>query len=290
MEGDPSAAITIGRLDTREWLALRSMGVTTTFELAELDLGDETFFTAYAAEVAHRGPEMARTRLAAAVERATMIRDGVEFWRNGEGPVEVPTATVEIDMDIESDQNNRVYMWGARVRRSTDESTAIYVPDFNEWEPMDEESEYALADAFAQWLRNQRSAAESDGGTLRVFHWSHPEWSNLRRILGADAVRDLIGDRGADGDEGVFTDLEKVFKNHFTALHGTSIKKVAPLFDFHWRVEDASGAVSQTYLSTVQTSVDRSEVAAAKQWLLTYNEDDNAAMARVRDGMRTWTP
>lgn len=34
MGDDPSAAITVGRLDIREWLTLRSMGVTTTLELA----------------------------------------------------------------------------------------------------------------------------------------------------------------------------------------------------------------------------------------------------------------
>jgi predicted RecB family nuclease len=117
----------------------------------------------------------------------------------------------------------------------------------------------------------------------------------LKRILGADAVCDLIGDRGGQGradgsDNGVFTDLEKVFKIHFTALRGTSIKKVAPLFDFHWRVEDAGGAISQTYLSTANTSADESQVNAAKAWLLSYNEDDTIALARIRDGMRAWTP
>jgi predicted RecB family nuclease len=127
-----------------------------------------------------------------------------------------------------------------------------------------------------------------------VFHWSHPEWSNLKRILGGDTVRDLIGDRDAEGatdeHEGMFTDLEKVFKEHFTALRGTSIKKVAPLFGFHWRAENAGGAISQTHLLTVQTSADQCEVDAAKAWLLSYNEDDTTAMAKIRDGMRTWTP
>jgi len=294
MGEDPSAAITVGRLDTREWRTLRSMGVTTTLELAELDFDDAAFFTTYASEVTHHRPEKARKRLAAAVERAAMIRDGIDVWPNGDGPVEVPTASVEIDVDIESDQDNRVYMWGARVRRGTDDATAVYVPDFTEWEPLDEESEYALAERFAHWLRDQRIAAESDGGTLRVFHWSHPEWSNLKRILGANAVRDLIGNRGGEGtddtDGGLFTDLEKVFKQQFTALRGTSIKKVAPLFDFHWRVTNAGGAVSQSYLSTAQTSADQSEADAAKAWLLSYNEDDNRAMAKIRDGMRAWTP
>lgn len=294
MEDDPSAAITVGRLDTREWRTLRSMGVSTTLELAELNFDDADFFTTYAAEVAHHSPKQARQRLAAAAERAAMIRDGIEFWPNGDGPVDVPTATVEIDVDIESDQHGRVYMWGARVRQGCDDATAVYVPDFTVWEPLDEESEYALAERFAQWLREQRVAAEADGGTLRVFHWSHPEWSNLKRILGGDAVRDLIGERGTEGTaaagEGVFTDLEKVFKERFTSLRGSSIKKVALLFDFHWRVEDAGGAVSQTYLSTVHTSADQSEASAAMAWLLSYNEDDTVAMAKIRDGMRTWTP
>ena len=37
----------------------------------------------------------------------------------------------------------------------------------------------------------------------------------------------------------------------------------------------------------MHTSTDPHEVATAKAWLLTYNEDDNAAMAAIRDGMRT---
>ena len=73
-------------------------------------------------------PRQARKRLAAAVERAAMIRDGIDFWPNGAGPVEVPTATVEIDVDIESDQDSRVYMWGARTRRSADDATAPTFP------------------------------------------------------------------------------------------------------------------------------------------------------------------
>ena len=294
MGDDPSAAITVGRLDIREWCALRLMGVTTTLELAELNFDDADFFTTYTGEVAHHSPKQARQRLAAASERAAMIRDGIEFWPNSDSSVEVPTATVEIDIDIESDQQGQVYMWGARVRKGCDDATAFYVPDFTVWEPLDEESEYALAERFAQWLRDQRVAAEADGGTLRVFHWSHPEWSNLKRILGGGEVRDLIGDHGSDSTDdqetGVFIDLEKVFKQHFTALRGTSIKKVAPLFDFHWRVENAGGAVSQTYLLTVQTSVDQSEMNASKAWLLSYNEDDTIAMAKIRDGMRAWTP
>ncbi len=81
-----------------------------------------------------------------------------------------------------------------------------------------------------------------------------------------------------------------MFKANFVSLHGSSIKKVAPHFGFTWRVDDPGGAISQTYLSKVHTSTDPDEVAKAKAWLLTYNEDDNAAMAKIRDGMRCWKP
>lgn len=160
---------------------------------------------------------------------------------------------------------------------------ARYISDFTDWEPLDEQAERALAARFAAWLRAQRTAAEAAGETLRVFHWSHPEWSKLHSILGADEVDDLT-----NPEDGVFTDVEKVFKAHFTALRGSGIKKVAPLFGFRWRVDDPGGAVSQTYLATVHTATDANDVAAAKHWLLSYNEDDAAAMAAIRDGLRRW--
>jgi predicted RecB family nuclease len=226
---------------------------------------------------------MARKRLQAAIERAQMICDGVSVTRLDARPIDVPTADVEIDVDIEFDTDGRVYMWGARVRRSGDESTAVYVCDFVEWGPLDGPAEHDLARRFAVWLRAQRDAATAAGESVKFFHWSHPESSRLRSILGAAEVDDLIG-----SEVELFVDLEKVFKANFFSLHGSSIKKVAPQFGFRWRVDDPGGATSQLYLAEVRADPDTEQAAAAKRWLLTYNEDDNAAMARIRDGMRKW--
>jgi len=278
---DPSVAITIGRLKSREWLTLRRVGVATTAALAALDPDDPLFFDEYFAEVSHLTRDEARRRLVGAIERARMICAGVELERTAEGPAEVPTADVEVDLDIEYDLNNRVYMWGARVRSGTDDSTARYVADFVDWSPIDPVRERALAERFAAWLRAQRDQADALGQTLKVFHWSHPERSKLSSILGSAHVSDLIG-----AEAGLFIDLEQVFKANFVSLHGSSIKKVAPQFGFTWRVDDPGGAISQTYLAKVHTSPDPDDVARAKHWLLTYNEDDNAAMAKIRDGMR----
>ncbi|WP_080697173.1 ribonuclease H-like domain-containing protein [Mycobacterium asiaticum] len=154
--------------------------------------------------------------------------------------------------------------------------------DFVEWDPLDSHGERTLAARFAAWLRGQQNEAKAGGLTLKVFHWSHPERSELKSILGLGEVGDLI-----DPDSGVFIDLEQVFKANFVSLHRSSIKKVAPLFGFTWRVDDPGGAISKTYLSKVRTSTDPDEVVKAKEWLPTYNEDDNAAMAKIRDSTRS---
>ena len=54
----------------------------------------------------------------------------------------------------------------------------------------------------------------------------------------------------------------------------------------HLARRDPSRRHLQTYLSKVRTGTDPDDVAGAKEWLLTYNEDDKAAIARIRDGLR----
>jgi predicted RecB family nuclease len=210
-----------------------------------------------------------------------MICDGVVLSPR-DGRMTIPSADIEIDFDIENDSDNRVYMWGVRIRRGTDDATAQYLPDFIEWAPLDAHSERRLAQRFIDWLRTQCDAARAAGQTIAVFHWSHHEISRLRSVLGLAEVGDLIAPE-AD----LFVDLRKVFEANFFSLHGSQLKKVAPIFGFGWNVEDPSGSGSQLYLSTVQNG-DPVAAESAKQWLLSYNEDDTAATAAIRDGMRTW--
>lgn len=278
---DPSAAITKGRLSPREYLALRRLGVDTTAALAVVDVDDPEFFDAYFAEVSNQSRTDARKRLSVAIKRSQMICDGVVLSPR-DGCMTIPSADIEIDFDIENDSDNRVYMWGVRVRRGTDDATAQYLPDFIEWAPLDAHSERRLAQRFIDWLRTQCDAARAAGQTIAVFHWSHHEISRLRSVLGLPEVGDLIAPE-AD----LFVDLRKVFEANFFSLHGSQLKKVAPIFGFGWNVEDPSGSGSQLYLSTVQNG-DPVAAESAKQWLLSYNEDDTAATAAIRDGMRTW--
>lgn len=277
---DASAAITSGRLQVREWQALHRMGIETTADLSAVDVDDREFFDEYFPEVSNYSRDEARTRLAGAVRRARMICEGTEIVRIGNG-TEVPSADIEIDFDVESDTAGRVYMWGVRVRQGGDDSTADYMDDFVEWEPLDSHRERELANRFVAWLRAQCAAAAASGQTIAVFHWTAYEIERLRSILGLAEIGDLI-----DPDSGIFIDLHRWFKANFFSVHGASLKTVAPYFGFSWRVDDPGGAVSQVYLSVAQTSSDPDEIAAAKEWLLTYNEDDTAATAAIRDGMR----
>lgn len=280
---DPSVAITKGRLSAREYLALRRLGIDTTAALAAVDPEDPEFFDAYFAEVSNQSRAEARKKLRLAIRRSQMICDGIELSRHDGTALTVPSADVEIDFDIENDAANRVYMWGVRIREGTDDSTARYIPDFIAWEALDAHSERLLAQRFVAWLRDQRDAASAAGKTIAVFHWSHHEISRLTSILGLAGVGDLI-----DQKTGVFVDLRKVFEANFFSLHGSQLKKVAPVFGFDWEVDDPSGSGSQLYLSTVHHG-DAAEAEAARQWLLSYNADDTAATAAIRDGMRNWT-
>lgn len=280
---DPSTAINVGGLRPREWLALRAMGIATTTALAAVDPDDPTFFDGYYPEVTHLTRDNARARLVKAITRAQMICDGIQIARLGDGPIVVPEADIEIDVDVEYDVEDRVYMWGVRVRYGTDETTARYIADFVDWQPLNDESERRLATRFVAWLRDECEAATAAGHSLKVFHWAPPERSRLVSLLGLADVGDLV-----DPDTGIFVDLVKVFNSQFIGLHGSSLKKVAPQFGFEWRVPDPGGAISQIYLTKAHTSTDPEEVAGAKEWLLSYNEDDNAAMAAIRDGMRGW--
>ncbi len=279
---DPSTAITKGRLDAREYLALRRLGVDSTAALAVVDPDDPEFFDAYFAEVSNQSRAQARKKLATLVRRAKMIDDGIQLAPYDGGPIVVPSADIEIDFDIENDVDNRVYMWGVRIRRGTDDSTAEYLTDFIAWEPLDADAERELALRFVEWLRMQREAAAAAGQNIAVFHWSNHEIAKLKSILGLAEVSDLIHPQN-----GVFIDLRTVFDTTFFSLHGSSLKKVAPIFGFGWDVEDPGGSVSQLYLARVHNG-DPQEAEDAKRWLLSYNKDDTAATAAVRDGMRNW--
>lgn len=272
LAGDAASAhIHAGRLDVREWRALGRLGVRTLDELAGLDIDDPCFQAAYLPEVTHQGTA-ALKRLATAVRRARMARDGIVIARETTGPVPVPRADIEIDFDIE-DAEGFVYLWGALVRDGGSEPT--FEPTLS-WDALDATSERALAQAFVDWLRAIRDRAAAEGRTVLAYHYTSYEIEALRRILGQDAVADVLD---------LFVDLHAIVAEHYFGAAGLGLKKVAPAFGFHWRDDEPNGLLSQLWYLDATRTDDPDKAAAARERLLAYNEDDVRATLAIRDGI-----
>ena len=112
-----------------------------------------------------------------------MIRDGEVLRRTTTGPLTVPSADVEIDFDIEWDVDDHVYLWGARVRRSGTEprttpssrGSARRVDGERIWPSV-------RLPGCGRSSRPQTNSARA----LAVFHYSTPEPSYLKKVLGEE--------------------------------------------------------------------------------------------------------
>lgn len=254
-----SANITSGRLSRREYSALTALGVQTLDDLVALDVESPGFQERYLPEVTHVTDPLGR--LASARRRARMSRDGRDIERSTEGAIEVPRADVEIDFDIEWDPQNQVYLWGALI-------DGDYV-SFVSWR--EDPDDFRLATEFADWLRGIIADAESAGRTVAVYHYTGAEPDQLKRVLGADEVADLLPH---------FVDLYPLVKENYFGLSGLGIKHIAPYFGFAWRDDEPGGLQSQVWLIEAR---DNSE--DARQRILDYNEDDVRATAALRAGL-----
>lgn len=263
---DASFALLTGHLSLPEWRHLYdTVGDGARLRIDELAGVDvEAQLESFAA----LGQRSAQTRLANAVRRAAMTVSGVDVEPHGAGWPEPPSADIEIDFDIEHDMDH-VYQWGVRIRDGQDDTTARYQPTVS-FAPMDDASEAALADEFADWLEAVLADAQRTGRSVKVFHWSPVEIHKSAKFP-----------RVAAALAGHTVDLMAWFKAEFFARTSSSIKAVAPLFGFDWEQEDSGGL---TALLRIEQA--RAGDPAAKDWCLRYNCDDTAAQAAIRDGLR----
>lgn len=264
-----SAQVITTAFSRREWLALEKAGCSSLEALAGLDVDDASFQATYLPEVTHLSNAL--VRLGDMVRRARMVHDGVFVERITSGPIDVPVADVEVDLDVEWDPDLHVYLWGVLLRRPGAEPA---YRSFLSWQVLDADSERVLALEFVAWLREIVAATP---GQVRVHHYSPAEVSQLRRVLGEE-VADLLP---------LFVDLHRIVADNFFGVVGLGIKKVAPAFGFAWRDESPSGVQSQLWLEEARHASDSAVREAARQRLLDYNEDDVRATAALRAWLRT---
>lgn len=277
---DVSLVISKSALDVREIRTLRNLGVTTITDLVGVDLAE--LLPRYLPEVTHRSA--AETRLRTAARRAQMIHRGVSLERTTEGPIDLPATELEIDFDIETSMDRRVYLWGFLVTDRRTGEQEEYRP-FARWEELDDESELILAKEALDWLQNRVAAA----GSSAVYHYSDYELNKLTELARRSQDPVITEARSMAAEH--FVDLFPVVREHLFAVNGLGLKEVAHRgAGFAWRDDDPGGLNSQLWFAEAVGDGPTDLRTAARQRLLDYNEDDVRATAALRDWLRRGAP
>jgi predicted RecB family nuclease len=272
---DVSLRIDKSPLDMREIATLRRRGIATISELAAADL--DQLLEWYLPEVTHR--EGAEGRIKVAARRARMLLEGSSFARETTGQIEVPRADVEIDLDIESSADGRIYLWGFLVQQGAKNEPAVY-HEFSRFDDLDDHSEAALAADALTWLR---SVVESTPSVV-VFHYSGYEVAKISELATRD--HDELFTWAAGYAEEHFVDLLEIVKAHYFGVSGLGLKLMARHVGFSWRDEDPGGLNSQLWFAEAVHG-DTPEIRTqARRRVLEYNEDDVIATSQVRAWLR----
>jgi predicted RecB family nuclease len=273
-DDDLSLRIEKGPLDVYEIQALRSLGIWTTSDLATADA--ETLLPLYLELVAHRSD--AEQRLNAATHRAHLLQEGIELERTRQGPISVPSAPVEIDLDVEASSDNRVYLWGFLVHDPA--AGEPYYHAFAEFADLDDAAEAELALRALTWLRDLVTATGA-----KVFHYSDYELVRIAHVAKTTPALDWAPCFARRH----FVDLFPLVRDQFFGVHGLGLKNVAHVgAGFEWRDPEPGGLNSQTWFHTAVHGPAPSR-AAARARVLAYNEDDVRATWHLRRWMRDLT-
>ena len=267
-----SLRINKSRLDSHEITVLREAGVATVGQLAAHDL--ETLLPAYLPRVGHRSGAEDRLRLAQ--RRSRLLVHGVELERTTTGTISVPAATLEIDVDVETSREDRVYLWGFWVN---DGDGGGSYREFSRFTDLDENQERALAREAMAWLRDQVAGTES-----LVYHYSDYEVVRLTRL--AEPSDDVFA-WALDYARDRFVDLFPIVRQHYFGTNGLGLKVVASAgVGFHWRDEDPGGLNSMRWFEDAVHGLTAEDRENARTRVLQYNEDDVLATCQLRRWLR----
>lgn len=270
---DLSLRLTKSPFDVTEVAALRDLGVRTVADLALADL--DRLRAAYLPRASHR--DDAESRLLRAHRRAGMLHAGVELERTDDAPLDLPRHALEIDVDIETSADDRVYLWGFWVD-DPDAGTPVYRA-FSAFRELDAAGEAALAASALGWLRET-----TRGRDAAVYHYSDYETIRIERLASR-----LPADLAAWVAEAVparFVDLFALVRDHYLGANGLGLKVVSAVTGFAWRDEEPGGLNSQLWFAAAVGDPDPDVRESARVRVLEYNEDDVRATWHLRRWLR----
>lgn len=224
-------------------------------------------------------------RLADSIDKARVatVGGGRPHLRRGTEQVIVPSADVEVDIDMENTLDGSYYLWGALL-------DGEYHP-FVSWEQMTPRAEAMVFDAFWEWLTSVRSTARDAGKTVAVYCWSQKAEIGALEA-GAQLAVEELGHEHAPAEvaefiaSGELVDLLQVFNEQVETAGSSGLKRIAPMAGFDWRDEDPGGATSMLWHAEAIAATDEPVRSDLQERLLAYNEDDVRATAAIRSWLR----
>lgn len=236
--------------------------------------------------------------------RARVWRSEVPELLDPSEPVDIPEADIEIDIDLENSMEalreleldepmgeDRLYLYGFGIHdRTCDKDWQSAVIDTYSDYSNTEDGEFEVMSKMWNRLQDEILKAEKVGRSIKIFHYSPHEFTWWKKFA----------DRFA-GREGVPTlqELELFKINYLVDLYpiaqkyafpsmSYSIKDLAKLAKFSWKVEMAGGANSLfKYKAAIDKSLNQATRDEAIEWLDSYNRDDVRATFAVRNYLRS---
>jgi len=199
--------------------------------------------------------------------------------------LDVPRGDVEVDVDMENGELG-TYLWGVlhTTHHDEDNPTVTYLP-FVSWDRSTLAGELDAFSRFWAWLRARRAEAAEVGRSLRVYCYNKgAEGTHMRRIAARLGLEDEVEAFLSSDD---WIDLFAVVRDQLVTGTAMGLKTVAKLAGFEWRGEDGGGGLAIVRYAEAVDDPDPEVRAAARRWILEYNEDDVRATAALRQWLDT---
>ncbi|QUG99465.1 TM0106 family RecB-like putative nuclease [Saccharopolyspora erythraea] len=200
----------------------------------------------------------------------------------------VPRAEVEVDVDMESYADSGAYMWGCWLS-GADVGEEPGYRAFATWDPLPSDDEARSFAEFWSWFSSVRERALERGLTFRAYCYNElaeNRWmlASAERFAGKPGVPPVSEVRAfIESDEWV--DLFATVRDQFLCPNGKGLKVIAPSAGFAWRDPEASGENSMRWYRDAVGLDGAPPVAAQRDRILRYNEDDVRATWTIRRWM-----